>query len=435
MDNMKLASNILENIGGKKNILKIEHCMTSLRIVLEDSNIVSDDKLKSIDGVITVIRTEKYYQIVVGTNADDLYRIITSDNPPKKKFYETVLEYFSATFVPSLAILCAGGIIKGLVAILVVLGLLPENGGLYILFNSIGDVAFYFLPVFVSYNLGVKIGLNKYIALACGLALVYPKLNLNPSLVIMGRDMSEVTYGSTVLPSVVAIIIARYLEKLFNKILPDLIKGFITPVLVLLISVGTVYLYLGPGANAISNSIYYVVESTINFSPTLAGLIVGFTWQILVLFGVHMAAIVPSLIALANGQKDVFIALTEPSVFSQAAVVFTMWLVTKNKKQKELQLPAWIAGIFGVTPPAIYGFTLQNMKLFIIGCIGGAIGGAYIGFSKVISTSMTGLGIFALIGKVDPQNSMNLVNAIIGNAIGIVVAIILTLLVYREKNE
>lgn len=58
---------------------------------------------------------------------------------------------------------------------------------------------------------------NKYIALACGLALVYPKLNLNPSLVIMGRDMSEVTYGSTVLPSVVAIIIARYLEKLFNK--------------------------------------------------------------------------------------------------------------------------------------------------------------------------------------------------------------------------
>lgn len=89
--------------------------------------------------------------------------------------------------------------------------------------------------------------------------------------------------------------------------------------------------------------------------------------------------------------KRCFIALTEPSVFSQAAVVFTMWLVTKNKKQKELQLPAWIAGIFGVTPPAIYGFTLQNMKLFIIGCIGGAIGGAYIGFSKVISTSMTGL--------------------------------------------
>lgn len=73
------------------------------------------------------------------------------------------------------------------------------------------------------------------------------------------------------------------------------------------------------------------------------------------------------------------------------------------------------------------------MKLFIIGCIGGAIGGAYIGFSKAISTSMTGL-YFALIGKVDPQNSMNLVNAIIGNAIGIVVAIILTLLVYREKE-
>lgn len=62
--------------------------------------------------------------------------------------------------------------------------------------------------------------------------------------------------------------------------------------------------------------------------------------------------------------------------FATSAVVLAIFFKTKNKKLKEMAIPNFISGIFGVTEPAIYGILLPLKKPFIISCIAGGIGGA-----------------------------------------------------------
>ncbi len=62
--------------------------------------------------------------------------------------------------------------------------------------------------------------------------------------------------------------------------------------------------------------------------------------------------------------------------FATSAVVLAIFFKTKNKKLKEMVIPNFISGIFGVTEPAIYGILLPLKKPFIISCIAGGIGGA-----------------------------------------------------------
>ncbi len=53
---------------------------------------------------------------------------------------------------------------------------------------------------------------------------------------------------------------------------------------------------------------------------------------------------------------------------------------TRDAKLRALSASAIGAGIFGITEPAVYGVTLPNKRPFIFGCIGGALGGAVIGY-------------------------------------------------------
>ena len=62
--------------------------------------------------------------------------------------------------------------------------------------------------------------------------------------------------------------------------------------------------------------------------------------------------------------------------FATSAVVLAIFFKTKNKKLKEMAIPNFISGIFGVTEPAVYGILLPLKKPFIISCIAGGIGGA-----------------------------------------------------------
>ena len=62
----QIASDILEAIGGKENVASVTHCMTRLRFTLKDEGLSSDDVLKKINGVITVIHAGGQVQIEIG---------------------------------------------------------------------------------------------------------------------------------------------------------------------------------------------------------------------------------------------------------------------------------------------------------------------------------------------------------------------------------
>ena len=258
----ELVNFIIKNVGGKENILNVTHCVTRLRFQLKDESKANDEVLKSNNGVITVMHSAGQYQVVIGNHVGDVYKelieqldIKESIEPAKKKmgFKEKALDLVSGIFMPSLSVLCACGMIKGLNTILSFAGLYAADSDLYLLINAIGDCFFYFFPIVIGYNTAKKIGMNPYTGMIIGAALCYPAIN-GVDLTLFGLNIN-VSYTSTVLPVVITCFLAAPIEKGLNRVLPSVIRSFMTPTIVLLVSVIIGFIVIGPIVNVASEAV------------------------------------------------------------------------------------------------------------------------------------------------------------------------------------
>lgn len=464
----QLAQDIIKNVGGKENINGLAHCITRLRFKLKDESIANDDVLKNMGDVVTVMKSGGQYQVVIGNHVEAVYKdvveIIDLDNlnassETKKSgsILDKGIDIISGIFQPVLGIMAACGMLKGLNALFVALGLYSATSGGYMVINAAGDALFTFLPLFLGYTSAKKFGLKPMLGLALGAAMCYPAIQgssisagadamytlfkgtmfASPVYIdFFGLPIISMDYTGTVVPIIFVVYFASKCEKLFNKFVPDLVKFFFVPMLTLLVTLPVALIVIGPIATFGSTLISEAVLSIRDFSPLLAGAIVGFSWQILVIFGLHWGFI-PVYInnVMTLGYDNVmmpFFACT----FATSAVVLAIFIKTKDKKLKEMAIPNFISGIFGVTEPAIYGMLLPLKKPFIISCIASGIGGAFYGFFNLRKFITGGMGIFELPAMIEPNGGMgNLIVALSGMAISMVVAFVLTMVLYKDKEE
>ncbi|MCR1876420.1 beta-glucoside-specific PTS transporter subunit IIABC [Paraclostridium bifermentans] len=464
----QLAQDIIKNVGGKENINGLTHCITRLRFKLKDESIANDDVLKNMEDVVTVMKSGGQYQVVIGNHVEAVYKdvveIIDLDNlntssETKKSgsILDKGIDIISGIFQPVLGIMAACGMLKGLNALFVALGLYSATSGGFMVINAAGDALFTFLPLFLGYTSAKKFGLKPMLGLALGAAMCYPAIQgssisvgadamytlfkgtmfASPVYIdFFGLPIISMDYTGTVVPIIFVVYFASKCEKLFNKFVPDLVKFFFVPMLTLLVTLPVALIVIGPIATFGSTLISEAVLSIRDFSPLLAGAIVGFSWQILVIFGLHWGFI-PVYInnVMTLGYDNVmmpFFACT----FATSAVVLAIFIKTKDKKLKEMAIPNFISGIFGVTEPAIYGMLLPLKKPFIISCIASGIGGAFYGFFNLRKFITGGMGIFELPAMIEPNGGMgNLIVALSGMAISMVVAFVLTMVLYKDKEE
>jgi PTS system beta-glucosides-specific IIC component len=78
IDYKKMASAILEKVGGKENVSMVTHCATRLRFNLKDEKKADTAGLKTIQGVIGVVAQGGQYQVVIGNDVPNVYREITA---------------------------------------------------------------------------------------------------------------------------------------------------------------------------------------------------------------------------------------------------------------------------------------------------------------------------------------------------------------------
>lgn len=464
----QLAQDIIKNVGGKENINGLTHCITRLRFKLKDESIANDDVLKNMGDIVTVMKSGGQYQVVIGNHVEAVYKdvveIIDLDNlntssETKKSgsILDKGIDIISGIFQPVLGIMAACGMLKGLNALFVALGLYSATSGGFMVINAAGDALFTFLPLFLGYTSAKKFGLKPMLGLALGAAMCYPAIQgssisagadamytlfkgtmfASPVYIdFFGLPIISMDYTGTVVPIIFVVYFASKCEKLFNKFVPDLVKFFFVPMLTLLVTLPVALIVIGPIATFGSTLISEAVLSIRDFSPLLAGAIVGFSWQILVIFGLHWGFI-PVYInnVMTLGYDNVmmpFFACT----FATSAVVLAIFIKTKDKKLKEMAIPNFISGIFGVTEPAIYGMLLPLKKPFIISCIASGIGGAFYGFFNLRKFITGGMGIFELPAMIEPNGGMgNLIVALSGMAISMVVAFVLTMVLYKDKEE
>ena len=475
-----LARIIIQNVGGKSNIISVAHCITRLRFKLKDESKANKEVLESTDGVIKVMQSGGQYQVVIGNQVNDVYDAVLDvghfqgagtvdedgnavddggSDGKKKSPVSILIDVISGVIQPTLGVLAATGIIKGLLALFDFLGWIPSTSGTYQVWYAVADGFFYFLPIILGYTAAKKFKMNEFIGMALGIALCYPNMVNITSGEVLGSvftgtafEMSYYTtffgipvimpasgYTSSVVPIIIAVAVGCKLEKWLRQVIPDVIKLFIVPFVTLVIMVPLTYLVIGPIASILCN-ILTVIFSAIYSLPVvggiIAGLLIGAFWQVLVIFGLHWGLVPLSLINYSTLGYDFILSPYFCVSFAQTFVVLAIILKTRDEKLKKIAIPAFISGIFGVTEPAIYGVTLPKKKPFIYSCIGGAIGGAFIGMMGVRSYSMGGLGLFGLPSYIDVTGTtgiQSLINVVIGTIIASVIGFVLTWFLYKDE--
>lgn len=456
-----LARIIVQNVGGKSNIVGLTHCVTRLRFTLKDESLAQTEILKQTDGVITVMKSGGQYQVVIGQHVGDVYDAVTSiakisteekgeSSIEKKTLFSEFISIVTGVFTPLLGMLCACGMLKGLLAMSVGFGWLSKTSGLYVLLFNAGDALFYFLPVIVGYTSAKKFKANEFTGLMIGLTMCSPAIvamskgdvlgsimGMNYYNTILGIPMvlpSTGNYTSTVIPVIVAVWVASKVEKGLKRVIPTVVKSFLVPFFTLVIVLPLTFLVLGPITSTASTFLGNLTITVYNFAPWLSGAILGFIHQILVIFGLHWSYAAIRYNNFATLGYDTVITPNFCAPFTQAAATAAVWIKTKDNKLKGLCFPATISGLFGVSEPAIYGINLPKKTPFISACIGAGVSGALVGIMNLKIYS-GGVGIFAIANFIDPNTgdmsgALGIITCIL---VGCVISFLLTLILYKDK--
>ena len=77
----KLATDVIELVGGEENITSITHCVTRLRFMLKDESKADDEQIGKLDGVIQVMHASGQYQVVIGPKVGEAYDAVVAQLP------------------------------------------------------------------------------------------------------------------------------------------------------------------------------------------------------------------------------------------------------------------------------------------------------------------------------------------------------------------
>lgn len=442
------AGELVKELGGNENISNVTHCATRLRFILKDESKVDSAKVAKIPGVITTVQAGGQYQVVIGNHVKDAYQFVTElvtidnsqtgEDKQKVGIVSRIIDVISAIFAPFLYTLAACGILQGILGIFVALNAIDTAGGTYQILNFISWTAFTYLPVLIAVTASKKFNVNTFVAVVIACALVCPDymnmVSAGEPVYFLGMKVQLLSYTSSVIPIILAIWIASYVQKFFDKYLPIVVRNLFSPMFTIVIMVPLTLLAFGPIGNIVGGAIGDAYNFLYNLSPIVAGMIVGGFWEVLVIFGVHWGITPVTVGNYANLGYDTFTGLQASAVFSQAGAALGVFFKTRDKDMKGVSLSAAITGFFGITEPAIYGVNLRLKKPMICGCIAGAAGGAIAGGFNAVSWGYNMPGIATLPAYFKAGHMTQFIGLLISILVSFLLGMILTMIVgFKEE--
>ncbi len=440
MSYKEMAEGILSHMGGLENISYMTNCATRLRLNLKDESKGDLEGVKTVPGVVGAVKKGGVYQIIIGTDVVNVVNEIKKMGPvggdePEQKEKESlvnrVMSTISGIFTPIIPALIAGGMLKALLTLLTFFKVVDNTSQTYYMINFIADSAFYFLPVLVAVSTAARFKCNLYVAAVIGAALLHPNftalVSAGEAVKFCGLPVTLISYGSSIIPSILAIWLMSYVEPFADKISPKPIKFLSKPLITILIVAPVTFLVLGPLGYTVGTGLAAITEFLNQHASWLVPTLMGAFMPLLVMTGMHWSFAPVIMQSYATyGYETVMGPGSFVSNICQGAASLAVALKTKNKDLKQVASSAGITALLGVTEPAMFGVTLRLKKPLYAVMIGGACGGLYAGINGVVryTSGTPGLASFAVfIG----ENPMNIVHAFISVGIGFAITFILTL--------
>lgn len=185
-NNKQIARDVVAGVGGAENIKNLYHCQTRLRFALVDETKANKEGLERLDAVKKVILNGGVFQVVIGTDVAEVFDAIQPllKNQPgdqavaapaqKKSIFERVIDFVAGVFQPIIPALSGAGMLKALLALLVVFKLVDSTSQTYAIFNFFADAVFYFLPILLAFTEAQKLRCNPILAAAVAGIMMHP---------------------------------------------------------------------------------------------------------------------------------------------------------------------------------------------------------------------------------------------------------------------
>lgn len=447
-----LAQEIVKSLGGKSNIQDAYHCQTRLRFKLADETMVDDDQVRAIDGVLKVVRNAGVYQVVIGTHVADVFEEVEkfvdikkdageTASEEKKNVFETIIDFVAGVFQPVIPALSGAGMVKALLALLVVANVITPENQTYALLNLFADGVFYFLPLILAFTTAQKLKCNPILAAGVGAMMLHPNwlAMVEAGKAVKFFDVIPFTltsYASSVIPIILVIFVQSYVEKLLKRIIPKSVELVFLPMLTFLIMGVLAFSVLGPIGSILGGylaTFFTFLSETAAWAPAV---LVGGFLPLMVMFGLHNGVAPLGVMQMANlGYDSIFGPGCLCSNMAQATAGAVVAFRTRDKQTKQIATSGFITAYMGITEPILYGISLPKKYPLVATMIGGACGGLYAGLTHTHRFATGSSGLPAVLLYLGNNTTKCFINIIIAIVISAVVSGVLTfLLSYKFEN-
>ena len=462
MDHSKIASAVIQHVGGKDNIKSVTHCATRLRFQLRNNDLRNEEAISDLEGVKGVFLTQSQFQIIFGAGlvnliCDEVQKQLgtlsttASDEEPEKhgNVLQRLVKMLSDIFVPIIPAIVAGGLLMGLNNILTadlfhgqsLIELYPQWSGLTTAINTFANAPFTFLPVLIAFSATKRFGGNPFLGAAMGMIMVHPDL-LNaysigiaeaPVWDILGFQIPAIGYQGTVLPVLAVTFILANLEKRLHKVTPSWLDNLTTPLLSIIVTSFLTFIFVGPIMREAGNLLAEGITWLYNTLGFIGGGIFGLVYAPITLTGMHHSfiAIETQLIAdkAVTGGSFIFSTASMNNV-AQGAAVLAVLLMTKNEKVKSICSASGISALLGITEPAMFGVTLKFKYPFYAAITGSAVGSAYLAGTRTLAQALGAAGLPGFI-SMEPNHYLDFA---IGLILSMAVSFFLTIVFWKKYN-
>ena len=401
VDNRQIAEDVLAAVGGRENIVSATNCMTRLRLTLKDNGAsVDDEAVKAIKGVLGVNRAGTQYQVIIGQNVTKVMAELSTmgieggtpvdekldDIDEKEPFTlksvgSTIMNYLSKTMVAIIPLMMACAMFRTIASVMgpTMLNVWAADSEIYNLFNNwLYDAGFYFLPI------------------------------------------------------ILCMPVLAQVEKLFKKVLPDVLSTVFEPFLTMLVMVPIALCALAPLGSWLGDGIgnfMFALGNAGGIVTILAIGIIAASWEFLVMTGMHQVLITLGITALAQNGFDTCVFI---GGMTASAACWGMglgaFLRLKERDEKSTLLSFFISGLIGgITEPALYGCGFKYPRTFIGLAVGGFVGGI---IAAIAGAKVYVIGNASVLSLIAAYAAGGTTNLMMGAGAGIIACLVTAAMVY-----
>ena len=460
MDYRKTAQDILDHVGGSKNIASAAHCATRLRLVIADNKKVSKEALENIDGVKGVFEASGQLQIILGTGTVnkvfaefiDIAGITASSKAEakeaaaeKQNWFMRAIKLLGDIFVPIIPAIVASGFLMGIMNSLDFMnsnGFLQINihSSIYVFANLFSNIAYTFLQILIAFSAAKAFGANQYLGAVIGMIMIHPSLQNAYTVATEGVQQTQsvffglfkidmVGYQGHVIPVIIAVWILAVIEKKLHKIVPEVLDLFVTPLVSVFVTGYLTLSIVGPIFVWAENAILGAIQWMLTLPLGIGSLIMGSLYAPTVVTGIHQMYTAIDIGQIAKYGVTYWLPLASAANVAQGAAALAVGIKSKDKKIKSLALPSSLSAFMGITEPAIFGVNLRFFKPFIAGCIGGGCGALY---ASLVHLGAKGTGVTGIFGILLCLNQP--LQYLIEMVIAVGVAFAISFVIYKDAE-